>query len=391
MSGKQPGTFICPKEFLQGAFLPNCIMRLRDLSPGAKLVLARLFQYSNDDGVAWPKHETLADEVGKSKRHAMRLVKELETKGFVLIERAERGDRLLHKSNRYRFPNHPAYHRFLVTHVTSIEQIQREQIQLPNAATRRVTSVSPKSPNPKPSNRKRVSPRQIKSALKTKLIGSAWHRLSKRFCQMVKCAHKIDRSSNELSYAKDLLLLHTREKVSQARIARTLKWYCRSIEKGIRLPHADTTRQFRYLFGTLEAKMRESEGAVADAKWATEAKRIHRRFEQQGRASMPSAAAISNLLGKVQKVRLAIGRANGVGTLRQTMFDAHGIPWAEAYGQWIVLVTSRWDSWSGRLDEFKPGGKYFLQYVENKHREMWETRLTDKQRKAIAKACASVK
>ena len=80
--------------------MPAPILRNSEISPSEKLVLARLIQYSGDNGRAWPRVETLAAEVGLGTRQVQKCLKELESNH--LIERREaQGGR--HKSSVFVF------------------------------------------------------------------------------------------------------------------------------------------------------------------------------------------------------------------------------------------------------------------------------------------------
>ncbi len=103
--------YINPYRFFQGAMVPNCIMRLRDLSQTAKLVYGRLCQYAGRNGEAWPSLDKLAEEVGLTNwRQAHRSVRELEQYGLLEIVKRVEGENLGDgRKNAYRFPEHPLF------------------------------------------------------------------------------------------------------------------------------------------------------------------------------------------------------------------------------------------------------------------------------------------
>lgn len=98
-----------PHKLFVGAFIPNCLMEFKGISSTSKLVWARLSQYAGQNGEAYPKQETLAVEVGISKRQVISCLKELEEKGFIIREKASGKDILNHKTNRYRFVFHACF------------------------------------------------------------------------------------------------------------------------------------------------------------------------------------------------------------------------------------------------------------------------------------------
>src|SRR3990172_6930356 len=74
------------KQFL-GSFIPNCLMEYEGLTAMAKLCWARLAQYAGMDGRCHPMQETLAREIGISSRQVIRILKELEIKGFIYTKK----------------------------------------------------------------------------------------------------------------------------------------------------------------------------------------------------------------------------------------------------------------------------------------------------------------
>lgn len=87
-----------PKRLFAGAFIPNWLLCRTEITMSAKVVYGRLLQYCNDDGLAWPKIATIAQEVGLSSRQCIRILGELEQTGLIQVVR--RGESL---SNEYSF------------------------------------------------------------------------------------------------------------------------------------------------------------------------------------------------------------------------------------------------------------------------------------------------
>ena len=99
----QIGEQFNPYRLFVGAFIPNALMQYTGLTQGAKLVWARLAQYTGEKGEAYPKIITLAKDVGVEERQCQRYLKELENKKFIKVLRAEGFNKVLHKTNRYIF------------------------------------------------------------------------------------------------------------------------------------------------------------------------------------------------------------------------------------------------------------------------------------------------
>jgi DNA-binding MarR family transcriptional regulator len=65
-----------------------------DLTPGERLTIAALANYSNADGCCWPAQETLAKSTGTTRETVNRHLKSLEKKGFLEIKhRKDKGGR----------------------------------------------------------------------------------------------------------------------------------------------------------------------------------------------------------------------------------------------------------------------------------------------------------
>ena len=87
-----------PYKLFHGAFIPNWLLQRSDISPGAKLLFARLAQFAGEDGRAWPSQEALGKEIGVSDRQVRTYLHELLL--AQIIEGERRG---LTQTNRYYF------------------------------------------------------------------------------------------------------------------------------------------------------------------------------------------------------------------------------------------------------------------------------------------------
>ena len=88
------------KEFV-GAWIPNWLLRRPEICANAKLVYARLAQYSGRDGACFPLQRTIASETGLSYNQVRRSIQQLKRKR--LIEIVHHG---LTKPNSYHFLIH---------------------------------------------------------------------------------------------------------------------------------------------------------------------------------------------------------------------------------------------------------------------------------------------
>lgn len=70
-------------------------------NPLRKLILIKLADQANDEGVCWPSYETIAKTCEVHKRTVMRHVKQLEADGFSRVERSYDPKTKKNQSNRY--------------------------------------------------------------------------------------------------------------------------------------------------------------------------------------------------------------------------------------------------------------------------------------------------
>ena len=71
--------------------LPNCVLNDPHLSPGGKVVYAKLLSYAWYNNRVFPGQEKLAEEIGSGKRTIIRLIAELEKRGYVEVQRRGQG------------------------------------------------------------------------------------------------------------------------------------------------------------------------------------------------------------------------------------------------------------------------------------------------------------
>lgn len=102
------GEIYNPWRMFNGSFIPNAILKCRELSATAKLLFGRLCQYAGADGEAFPSYSTLGEEVGIERRQAIRAIRELEEFGLIRAVARRRYDGS-HSSNSYVFLWHTIF------------------------------------------------------------------------------------------------------------------------------------------------------------------------------------------------------------------------------------------------------------------------------------------
>jgi len=76
--------------------VPNFVLKSTGISPGAKLAYSMLLHYAWQNDYCFPGQDRLATDMGVAKRSVVTYMQELETAGFVVVERRGQG-----KSNMY--------------------------------------------------------------------------------------------------------------------------------------------------------------------------------------------------------------------------------------------------------------------------------------------------
>ena len=74
--------------------IPNYILCSKVLQPSQKVVLAVLCSYANDENVAFPSYQTIANDSGISRRKAIEIVADLEKLGCIrkVTQKSNKGD-----------------------------------------------------------------------------------------------------------------------------------------------------------------------------------------------------------------------------------------------------------------------------------------------------------
>ena len=67
--------------------VPNFILRSKDLSVGAKMTYAMLLSYAWQNDYCFPGQETLAEDIGVSRRSIVSFIKELQERDCISVKR----------------------------------------------------------------------------------------------------------------------------------------------------------------------------------------------------------------------------------------------------------------------------------------------------------------
>lgn len=78
------------------------VMNLKIGSMAKKMVLLKLADQANDDGICWPSYQTIADACEVSRRTVIRHIKSLEQEGYLEIHKSYDKTNKRNYSNKYR-------------------------------------------------------------------------------------------------------------------------------------------------------------------------------------------------------------------------------------------------------------------------------------------------
>jgi hypothetical protein len=98
-----------PHRVFVGSFIPNALMKNKEITATAKLCYGRLCQYAGERGECWPDWRILADEIGVGKRQIIRVLNELEGKKFLTRIRPTKKERFNGIRNQYIFNWHETF------------------------------------------------------------------------------------------------------------------------------------------------------------------------------------------------------------------------------------------------------------------------------------------
>ena len=100
------GCLINPHRLFHGVWLPQWLEERAEVSEKAKKLYAYLTYFAGGKGCSWPSFGLLAEKLHCSRRHVMRLVRELSTQRLITVTNVSNPERG-HCANYYRFLWHP--------------------------------------------------------------------------------------------------------------------------------------------------------------------------------------------------------------------------------------------------------------------------------------------
>lgn len=164
----RPGQPFNPYGLFHGIYIPEALVRCKEISPGAKLAYGRLARYAGQDGVCYPRQETLAREIAVCVRQARRYLEELVSHQFLRI--IQKG---LRAPNEYVFLWHAVFETTLRTHTsaqdrTNMSAQDRKRMSAPISRESRHESPIKESPPSSSSSELETPPPTPSSAPETK-------------------------------------------------------------------------------------------------------------------------------------------------------------------------------------------------------------------------------
>lgn len=92
-----------PYKLFTGAFIPEWLMSLKNLSASDKLVWAYLAKCAGQKGFCWPEQKKIAERCGMSERTVVTSIGKLSELNFIKVTKATGTERWNHKGNVYEF------------------------------------------------------------------------------------------------------------------------------------------------------------------------------------------------------------------------------------------------------------------------------------------------
>lgn len=89
-----------PHKRYHGIYIPDGVYGEKSLTPNSKLIYGRLLRYAGSDGAAFPKQETIAEELGISLSSVQNGIKLLVKVGLIEVEKR---NKMYHESDKYHF------------------------------------------------------------------------------------------------------------------------------------------------------------------------------------------------------------------------------------------------------------------------------------------------
>lgn len=71
--------------------VPNCILKAKNISPGAKLCYSMLLKYAWHNNKVYPGQKRLSEEMGAGERSVVRYMKELQREKYLDVKRRGQG------------------------------------------------------------------------------------------------------------------------------------------------------------------------------------------------------------------------------------------------------------------------------------------------------------
>jgi len=99
----EDGQVYNPYKIFFGCYIPNWLMRTREVSPAAKLLWGLLVRHAGKDGICYPGYEILNKETGYGVDNIGKQIKELQNAKLIRVIKSSGKERLQHRNNRYEF------------------------------------------------------------------------------------------------------------------------------------------------------------------------------------------------------------------------------------------------------------------------------------------------
>ena len=176
--------------------------------------------------------------------------------------------------------------------------------------------------------------------------------------------------------------LHEKNGADPKLIWEVLCWYCsqRVAKTDHGLPKCFTAAMFCGAWGWILERYRQSDDSIkisADSIWLS----IAKKFVIQSELPI-TPESLAQLFLTIHEWHTSVwasldGDDDGRFGMLRGVLDPHpeGTSFPEQVGHYLEGQVSRWDGWHGDLGGFTPGGKYFLNFIQARAKEVLGQRL----------------
>jgi len=205
-----------PRHIFAGIWIPSAILKL-NIPPNAKLLFAALVNHSDGEGIVNPCQKTLANEIGASRQTVGMMLQILEEEALIKRQKPAQKLRWKHAADVYVFTWHEALNFAPPLTLPPCQKV------LHGAMSKSLTWGARKEKKEAKKRKEYYMPAPAKPGVADH---PRWRKLATQLCNAIQKRHKVNYTSNVSIWAKQIRLLHTKDKATIPDITKAMSWYC---------------------------------------------------------------------------------------------------------------------------------------------------------------------